>query len=125
VADVHRAVDAIAGLVQIDLAGQQLDAPSLIAVAVFDRHSSAAQHDSDPMARVAMPRCRLAGRQTQAPDQRGPSPMERVWVIIHFPRGQQERRSHSRPHIRWYTQRGWASPGSASDPAAHPALTRR
>ena len=68
-ADVHRAVDAIAGLRPIHFANCDFPRLSFTAIAELDIQPISAQDYGHPMKGIAMPRCRLPRRQPLSPDQ--------------------------------------------------------
>jgi len=68
-ADVHRAVDAIAWLQPIHFAHRHLPCLSFSAIAELDVEYIPAQDYRHPMKGIAMPRCRLPRRQPESPDQ--------------------------------------------------------
>jgi hypothetical protein len=68
-ADVHRAVNAIAGLRPIHFANRDFPRLSITAIAEFDIQQIPAQDHGHPMKGIAMPRRRFPRRQPLSPDQ--------------------------------------------------------
>jgi hypothetical protein len=83
-ADVHRAVDAIARLNPIHFSNRHLPLESFSAIAELDGEQVAAQDDGHTMKGIAMPGRRLARRQALPPDQVIPAMMQHLLISRPF-----------------------------------------
>jgi hypothetical protein len=76
VADVDGTMNSGGGLVPIRLAGADLDATGVAAIAVLDCQGIAAHHNSHPVERVAVPSCGFARLKAQSTNEAGSALME-------------------------------------------------